>query len=272
MKTQSALKSAATFATILVSAFYVSSYAEARPANKPREFSEVKFSEIRPRLLLQASAKKIDSLVLKPDLINARGVGYTSVFNFTKTMLSYPEKSLFRVIYVSRSQDYTMNSAGTALEDTGYALISATLQPVNSALQPAGAPFEIATKAKGDDVVPEFLADKNDRIARLSDLVYKRAKLDDILANTLPIRTVHGTIPANSYAIVKGIEKERASWSFAYDYTLTVLIKPCPDALRAQRCLAKITSVGFMPDSSWGHWVNPKNITHSQIFGFEFSH
>ena len=259
-------------ATILVSSFYVSSSAEARAAAKPREFKAITFAELRPRLLLQATDKKIESLVQKPEFINAKGSGFSTVFNFTEKLLNYPSKQLFRVVYLSRSDDFTMNGSGTALEDTGYDLISVTLQPVNSSLQPFGSPFEIATKAKDGDTVAEFLADKDDRVAILSDLVFKRVLTGDILANALPVRTEHGTVPANSFAIVRGIEKVRASWSFAHDYTLTVQVKPCPEALKAQGCLVKIKSVGFMPDSSWGHWINPKNIQRTEFFGIGFSH
>jgi hypothetical protein len=262
MTNASALKFIAFFATIFVSAFAFSS-------PKPRVvFSELGYQEFKPRLLVQATQKVVSHVVRDPSFINAKLADYVPELAFTDDLLPIQPGEIFRVLYTSAGDDLIVMAAGQA-EDTGSKLYRFTLQRVDRQLRPFGKPFEIATKAPPETVVQEFKALKDDLVSQTQSLVYKRARVKDVLLNISDITTRQGLIPANSRATIVRITSERASWSFAHNYHLIVRVSPCPASLVRTKCHAQLDSSGYLPDTSWGHWVHPSNVRKVRFLGIE---
>lgn len=238
---------------------------------QPTEFSELKYSGLRPRLLVKATEKIAQTITANPDFIlTFASIHYAPELGFTKAVVPYAKDQLFRVIYVERT-DEMVRSTGIdqTYKTTDYKAVRLTLQPVDEALRPIGAAFELATKAKDDDKIEEFVG-APDIASNMPSLTYSHAGVDDLLFNVVDVKTTEGTILANSKARVVAVEKHAQAWSFAKDHTLIVRVTPCTPELARHECLAKLPSFGYLPDPAWGHLVAPKNRREFKIFGMVF--
>ncbi len=266
------LQITATALAIFVSATFFSSrskaaeaFAQTAKAPKAEPFVALTYQELRPRLLIQAEAPTPSTVDRDPEYTNVKVDGYSAQLVFTEKLYTFPEKQLFRVLYISRSND--LNYDGTQMTDTGFQLVRMTLQPVDANLRATGETVELATKAQPGDPVKEFTGRTSERTSRLSSLVFNRAQVRDVLLNPLDVLTPQGVIPGNSKSQIISIRKARIPWTFTHSYDLTVRVSPCPEALRANRCEAVIEYVSYLPDARFGHWVHPANIRAWKIWG-----
>ena len=243
-----------------IALIFVSVAAHAAPS-----FSDLSYGDLRERMLVKMNVKMIDSVDRNPEYIVTSARNYAPVLGFKKDLVDVHANQLFRVQYISRSDDFTFTSDSStsldgAVNKTGYQIIEITLVPVDgSSLRQNGKSFDVATKAKDGDPIAELTADKDDPVANLQNVRYYNVGLGDELMNVLDVWSPKGTILANSKVKVLAVEKLKRSWSFAHDYRLTVRVSPCTKQLARSMCQTTISSVGDKADPTWGHLQSISN-------------
>jgi hypothetical protein len=234
----------------------------------------VKFSDLKPRMLVRIDQNLSLGFNAHPEYIYADIEGYSPTLAFTSfddQRLLY-RSSILRVtsLWVQpdfqgsvRARKLTINETGKQIYHIGFALLDRNRYPTKIK-------FELSTKADPSDVIKGFQKMGEDFLSRHGSLQFSRVSPGDFLMNSLPVSFAGKTLPPYSRLEVTDIQKVHHTYTLGYRYHLNAKILMCPTRFKAQNCQVTLSGDGPMRDENWAHQIIEKNIRVKKIFGFGF--
>lgn len=216
--------------------------------------TSVTFSELRPRLLLFATAdsKPVEAL---PE-INMPAQGSSIDLVPSKyNELPIKKNAFYRVIIRNSFSTPGENRKNT---NTVYEV---SVQGLDKKLNPIGETIHLGAKATPDAIIGNFVR-YDDKLANSPTLQTGRARVRDYVINSLPTKLSNEAIPAYSKFQVINITKEYIPFTLSWKYTLKLR------NVRTNRT-HELAAPGLRSLPIWAHVVAPGNERVVKILGGE---